>query len=99
MFGELFFYIIGLYAFLWWFIDNFKSLFQILWNLLMSYFEPDKYPGLIEQFGNWAGELKSSEIIENREISLDICVLYLFSILLLQKNYTGKSDIFTSPFF
>lgn len=56
MFGEIFFYIIGIYAFLWWFIDTFESLFRILWNVVMRYLQPDLYPELSEQFGNWAGD-------------------------------------------
>lgn len=56
MFGETFFYIIGIYAFLWWFIDNFKSLFFILWNLFVSYIQPDKNPPIAEKFGSWAGK-------------------------------------------
>lgn len=56
MFGETFFYVIGVYSFLWWFIDNFKSLFAIIWSVLMSYLTPDLYPPLNEKFGNWAGE-------------------------------------------
>lgn len=56
MLGETFFYIIGVYTFLWWFIDNFKSLFQILWNLLKSYVQPDKNPPLNEKYGIWAGK-------------------------------------------
>lgn len=56
MFGESFFYLVGIYAFLWWFVDNFKSLFQILWNLLKTYIQPDKNLPLNEKFGNWAGK-------------------------------------------
>lgn len=57
MFGETFFYLIGIYTFLWWFIDNFKSLFQILWHLLVSYIQPNANLPLNEKFGTWAGEL------------------------------------------
>lgn len=53
MFGNLFFYILGVYAFLWWFCDNFKSLFQILWSLLKSCIGEN--PPLNKKFGNWAG--------------------------------------------
>lgn len=56
MFGDLFFYLIGVYAFLWWFIDNTKSLFQILWNYFVSYIQPDKIPPLHERYGKWAGK-------------------------------------------
>lgn len=56
MFGEAFFYIIGVYTFLWWFVDNLKSLFAILWSLLKSYIQPDKNPPLNEKFGTWAGK-------------------------------------------
>lgn len=55
MIGDVFFYIIGVYAFLWWFCDNFKSLFQILWNLFVSYIQQDKNSTLNERYGNWAG--------------------------------------------
>ncbi|XP_031635052.1 hydroxysteroid dehydrogenase-like protein 1 [Contarinia nasturtii] len=47
-------YTIGLYAFLWWFIDNFKSLFQIAWNLLVSFLQPKNNVPLNEKYGNWA---------------------------------------------
>lgn len=60
MIAAMTFYIIGVYAFLWWFIDNFKSLFAIIWNVLMSYVTPELYPPLNEKFGNWAGEKKRS---------------------------------------
>lgn len=65
MFGETFFYIIGVYTFLWWFVDNFKSLFQILWSVLMSYVTPDLYPPLSEKFGNWAGEKRRKSDISH----------------------------------
>lgn len=62
MFGETFFYIIGIYAFLWWFIDNFKSLFSILWNLFISYIQPDKNPPIGEKFGSWAGKFRPNRL-------------------------------------
>ncbi|XP_055310940.1 hydroxysteroid dehydrogenase-like protein 1 isoform X2 [Sitodiplosis mosellana] len=49
-----FFYLIGVYAFLWWFIDNFKSLFQIGWNLFMSSLQLNGNQPLNEKFGTWA---------------------------------------------
>lgn len=63
MFGDTFFYIIGVYTFLWWFIDNFKSLFAIIWSVLMSYITPELYPPLNEKFGNWAGEWERQSMI------------------------------------
>lgn len=54
-------YIIGLYAFLWWFCDNFKSLFQIAWNLFVSSLQPSKKIPLNEKYGSWAGELSLSK--------------------------------------
>lgn len=49
------FYIIGVFALLWWFIDNFKSLFSILWNITKSYILPGKNRSLNEKYGEWAG--------------------------------------------
>lgn len=50
------FYIIGVFAFLWWFIDNFKSLFSILWNISKSYIQTGNYQPLKEKYGEWAGK-------------------------------------------
>lgn len=50
------FYLIGVYAFLWWFVDNFKSLFQVLWNLFVSSMQLNKNQPLHEKFGSWAGK-------------------------------------------
>lgn len=51
-----FFYLIGVYAFLWWFIDNFKSFFQVVWHLIVSSFQVNKNKPLNEKFGSWAGK-------------------------------------------
>lgn len=72
MFGETFFYIIGIYAFLWWFIDTFKSLFAIIWSVLMSYLTPELYPPLNEKFGNWAGE--KSIVKRRKKYHIKMCL-------------------------
>lgn len=48
--------LIGLYAVLWWSIDNFKSIVQIVRSLLVPYFQPQEDSKLSERFGNWAGK-------------------------------------------
>lgn len=58
-----FFYLIGVYAFLWWFIDNFKSLFQIVWNLFLSSLQLNSNQPLNEKFGIWAGKLEEFRLI------------------------------------
>lgn len=49
--------LIGLYAVLWWSIDNLKSIVQIVHSLLVPYFQPQEVLKLSERFGNWAGKL------------------------------------------
>ena len=48
--------LIGLYALLWWAIDNFKSLVQIATAVLRPLFQPQDDLPLKEKFGTWAGE-------------------------------------------
>lgn len=47
--------LIGLYALLWWSIDNFKSIVQIIRSVLVPYFQPQEDVPLSEKFGSWAG--------------------------------------------
>lgn len=50
--------LIGIYALLWWCIDNFKSIVQIIRSFLVPYFQPNEDQPLSEKFGNWAGNVK-----------------------------------------
>lgn len=47
--------LIGLYALLWWSIENFKSIVQIIRSVLVPYFQPQEDIKLSEKFGSWAG--------------------------------------------
>lgn len=47
--------LIGAYALLWWSIDNFKSIVQIITSFLVPYFQPQEDLPLSEKFGSWAG--------------------------------------------
>lgn len=49
--------LIGLYALLWWSIDNFKSIVQIIRSFLVPYFQPQEDVPLSEKFGSWAGRV------------------------------------------
>lgn len=49
--------LIGVYAVLWWSIENLKSIVQIVHSLLVPYFQPHEDLKLSERFGNWAGKL------------------------------------------
>lgn len=51
----LIFVLIGAYALLWWSIDNFKSIVQIVTSFLVPYFQPQEDLPLSEKFGSWAG--------------------------------------------
>lgn len=51
--------LIGAYALLWWSIDNFKSVVQIIRSFLVPYFQPHEDLPLSERFGNWAGMFHS----------------------------------------
>lgn len=45
----------GVWALLWWSIDNFKSVLQILKSVLLPYFQPQDNKTLVEKYGKWAG--------------------------------------------
>lgn len=47
---------IGVYASLWWIIDNLKSITQIFLALLRPFFQPQDDLPLKERFGTWAGK-------------------------------------------
>lgn len=49
--------LIGVYALLWWSIDNLKSIVQIVRSFLVPYFQPQEDISLSEKFGSWAGTL------------------------------------------
>lgn len=48
--------LIGLYAMLWWLIDNLKSITQIIISVMLPYFQPNEDLPLSEKYGNWAGK-------------------------------------------
>lgn len=50
--------LIGAYALIWWSIDNFKSVIQIIRSFLVPYFQPQDDLPLTEKFGSWAGMIK-----------------------------------------
>lgn len=54
-FAAFLFIWIGVYALIWWCIDNFKSIVQIIRSFLVPYFQPQEDLPLSEKFGNWAG--------------------------------------------
>lgn len=51
--------VIGAWAFSCWCYENFKSLFQIIFNLLTPIFLPHENKSLVEKYGKWAGENKN----------------------------------------
>lgn len=46
----------GVWAVLWWSIDNFRSIVQITRSFLIPYFQPQENKSLVEKFGKWAGK-------------------------------------------
>lgn len=48
--------VVGVYASVWWLIDNLKSGVQIILALLRPFFQPQDDLPLKEQFGTWAGK-------------------------------------------
>lgn len=50
------FILIGVYALIWWLIDNLKSITQIILSILLPYFQPQEDLSLSEKYGNWAGK-------------------------------------------
>lgn len=47
--------LIGIYALLWYSIENFKSVIQVIRSFLVPYFQPQEDLPLSEKFGSWAG--------------------------------------------
>lgn len=47
--------LIGIYALLWYIIENFKSVIQVIRSFLVPYFQPQEDLPLSERFGSWAG--------------------------------------------
>lgn len=45
----------GVWSLLWWSIDNFKSVVQIVKSVLLPYFQPQDNKTLVEKYGKWAG--------------------------------------------
>lgn len=54
--------LIGAYALLWWSIDNFKSIIQIIRSFMVPYFQPQDDLPLTEKFGTWAGRITTSKM-------------------------------------
>lgn len=50
---------IGMWALLWWSIDNFKSVVQIIKSMLTPYFQPQENKSLVERYGKWAGKVEN----------------------------------------
>jgi 17beta-estradiol 17-dehydrogenase / very-long-chain 3-oxoacyl-CoA reductase len=48
--------LIGLWALTWWCYENFKSVIQIIKNVLTPYFQPQENKTLLERYGKWAGK-------------------------------------------
>jgi hypothetical protein len=46
----------GIWAVLWWSIENFRSIVQITRSFLSPYFQPQESKSFVEKFGKWAGE-------------------------------------------
>lgn len=45
----------GIWALLWWSLENFMSVLQIIKSVLLPYFQPQDNKTLIERYGKWAG--------------------------------------------
>lgn len=48
--------LIGLWALLIWSYENFKSVIQIIKNVLTPYFQPQENRNFVEKYGKWAGK-------------------------------------------
>lgn len=73
----------GAWAVLWWSIDNFRSIFEIILSVLSPYFQPQEHKSLVERYGKWAGEKSSTslkDVNESFKFS-DLIVLYLVTDL------------------
>jgi hypothetical protein len=47
----------GIWAVLWFLVDNFKSVVQIVKGVLLPYFQPEQEnKTLVEKYGKWAGK-------------------------------------------
>lgn len=46
----------GVWAVLWWSIENLRSVVQITMSFLTPYFQPQENKSLVERFGKWAGK-------------------------------------------
>lgn len=55
--------LIGIYASIWWCIDNLKSITTIVLSLMMPYFHPLYDIPLKIKYGRWAGRFFESIII------------------------------------
>lgn len=53
----------GVWAVLWWSIENLRSIVQILRSVLTPYFQPNENKSLLEKYGKWAG---------NKVISIEV---------------------------
>lgn len=82
----------GIWAVLWWSIDNFRSIVEITKSVLTPYFQPQENKTLVEKYGKWAGkknleELRSIEIIEGTERGLTQSLLRKTRLKLQTINY------------
>lgn len=51
----------GAWAVLWWSIDNFRSIVEIIVTVLTPYFQPQERKTLVERYGKWAGKVESKD--------------------------------------
>lgn len=69
---NLIFYLLaaaGVWAVLWWSIENFKSILLITKTILTPYFQPQESKTLVERYGKWAG-MKESSMESDRKKSM-----------------------------
>lgn len=60
----------GIWAVLWWSIENFKSILQIAKNVLTPYFQPQENKTLVERYGKWAGMTDSKVILVENVVTV-----------------------------
>lgn len=60
--------LVGLWALLWWSIENFRSLVQIIGSVLAPFFQPNENKTLVERFGKWAGKLQPNKIDDDLQL-------------------------------
>lgn len=81
--------LIGAYALLWWSIENFKSIVQVIRSILVPYFQPQDDVALSEKFGHWAGiYIKHFYGLFNNFFSRITCCFSTSLCMLLALKYT-----------